>query len=249
MNRDEFLNRLSELLGDVNDAEREEALKYYRDYFDEAGVINEQNVINELISPENVAETIKQGLGDEVLNDNCDCGGSSFSKERPEAVNAADTYKDRASDAAINGSQESRTAGEACAASYSPGNDKKSDGLSTGAIVAIVIVCIILSPVILSAGGTVLSAAASIIAVLLVITLLIAVCPFILTLCGFAVIVAGVIEFMTNASVGALILGCGFITIGASLLGYVIFWLYFFKLLPGFFRWIAGLGKQKGGKN
>ena len=248
MNKDEFLNRLSELLGDVNDAEREEALKYYRDYFDEAGIINEQNVINELISPENVAETIKKSLGDEAFYDNCEYGENNFSRAHLEVVNDMDADKDRASNTGINGSQKAGTAGEACAASYNSGNDKKSDRLSTGAIVAIVIACILLSPIILSAAGTVLSTAASLIAAILVITLLIAICPFILTLCSFAAIVAGAIEFMTNASVGALIFGCGFIALVASLIGYVIFWIYFFKLLPGFFRWITGLGKKKGGK-
>lgn len=36
MNREDFLMRLSSLLQDVSEAEREEALQYYEDYFDDA---------------------------------------------------------------------------------------------------------------------------------------------------------------------------------------------------------------------
>lgn len=242
MNKDEFLSRLSELLSDVNESEREEALKYYRDYFDEAGIFNEQNVINELISPENVAETIKQSLGDEAFYDNCEYGEKNSAAEHLELVNDS-PEEDTGS------RQDDEKNRGAYTASDNAGSDKKSGGLSTGAIVAIVIACILLSPIILSGAGTVLSTIASLIAVALVLTILIAICPFILTLGGFAAIVAGAIEFMSNASVGALIFGSGLIAIGVSLIGYVIFWLYFFKLLPGFFRWLAGLITKKGGKS
>ena len=64
MNRAEFMARLKELLADITEAEREEALNYYEDYFDDAGVENEASVIESLGSPEKVAATIKHGLND-----------------------------------------------------------------------------------------------------------------------------------------------------------------------------------------
>ena len=63
MNKESFLKRLDELLQDIDATEREEALNYYRDYFEDAGVEHEQEIINELESPEKVAQTIKEGLG------------------------------------------------------------------------------------------------------------------------------------------------------------------------------------------
>ncbi len=63
MNKEEFLKRLEELLQDIDAIEREEALNYYRDYFEDAGVEHEQEIIHELESPEKVAQTIKEGLG------------------------------------------------------------------------------------------------------------------------------------------------------------------------------------------
>lgn len=58
MNRQEFMRRLEELLKSIPASEREDALGYYNDYFDEAGEENEYQVIFELGSPEAVAEKI-----------------------------------------------------------------------------------------------------------------------------------------------------------------------------------------------
>ena len=64
MNRAEFMRRLTELLGDVSPTERDEAIQYYNDYFDDAGAENESSVIASLGSPEELARTIKAGLND-----------------------------------------------------------------------------------------------------------------------------------------------------------------------------------------
>lgn len=59
MNRVGFMETLSRLLQDIPEEDRIDALKYYNDYFDDAGSENEQNVIEELESPEKVAMKIK----------------------------------------------------------------------------------------------------------------------------------------------------------------------------------------------
>ena len=64
MNRAEFMRRLTELLGDVPPQEREEAIQYYNDYFDDAGAENESGVIASLGTPEELAGAIKAGLSD-----------------------------------------------------------------------------------------------------------------------------------------------------------------------------------------
>lgn len=64
MNRAEFMRRLTELLYDVPPMEREEAIQYYNDYFDDAGLENESGVIASLGTPEELARAIKAGLSD-----------------------------------------------------------------------------------------------------------------------------------------------------------------------------------------
>lgn len=62
MNRAEFMKKLDALLSDISPEEREEALQYYNDYFDDAGPEQEARILAELGSPEQVAWKIKAGL-------------------------------------------------------------------------------------------------------------------------------------------------------------------------------------------
>ena len=66
MSRTEFMNQLKNLLWDIPECEREEALNYYEDYFDDAGAENEAQIIASLGSPEKVAAIIKEGLKEDA---------------------------------------------------------------------------------------------------------------------------------------------------------------------------------------
>jgi len=59
MNKEIFLRDLRRFLADIPEEEREQALKYYEDYFEDAGPENEQKVIQELGSPIDIAKQIK----------------------------------------------------------------------------------------------------------------------------------------------------------------------------------------------
>ncbi|MDR1800388.1 MAG: DUF1700 domain-containing protein [Lachnospiraceae bacterium] len=58
MNRNEFLRELGEYLTGIPSDEKQNALRFYEDYFDDAGAENEANVIEELKSPKKLAEAI-----------------------------------------------------------------------------------------------------------------------------------------------------------------------------------------------
>ncbi|MDE6904032.1 MAG: DUF1700 domain-containing protein [Lachnospiraceae bacterium] len=62
MSRQEFMERLNRLLSDIPVNERQEALNYYENYFEDAGPENESKIIEELESPEKVAASIKKDL-------------------------------------------------------------------------------------------------------------------------------------------------------------------------------------------
>ena len=64
MNRADFMKQLESLLTGIAPTEREEAIQYYNDYFDDAGAENEQEVIEALGNPARVAENIKRDLLD-----------------------------------------------------------------------------------------------------------------------------------------------------------------------------------------
>lgn len=58
MNRSEFFTKLEQGLLKVSKEERETALDYYNEYFDDAGPENEQKVIEEIGSPAQIAARI-----------------------------------------------------------------------------------------------------------------------------------------------------------------------------------------------
>ncbi len=80
MNKDGFMSQLKGLLADIPEAEREEALQYYDDYFEDAGAENEQSVISSLGSPKNIAENIKAELRGEVIPASASAGDHAITK-------------------------------------------------------------------------------------------------------------------------------------------------------------------------
>ena len=66
MNKEEFLTKLASLLEDIPQKEREDAIQYYNDYFDDAGEDRFDEVVESLGSPEKVAELIKNESSDPI---------------------------------------------------------------------------------------------------------------------------------------------------------------------------------------
>ena len=62
MNKETYMAQLKSLLSNISEAERDEALQYYNDYFEDAGAENEEEVISQLGSPEKLADNIIRDL-------------------------------------------------------------------------------------------------------------------------------------------------------------------------------------------
>ncbi|MHB8962831.1 MAG: DUF1700 domain-containing protein, partial [Saccharofermentanales bacterium] len=60
MSRDEFMVELEKELQDISQLERDNALLYYKNYFDDAGAENEADVISKLDSPRTIAQEIRR---------------------------------------------------------------------------------------------------------------------------------------------------------------------------------------------
>ncbi|MCR5477726.1 MAG: hypothetical protein K6E92_08930 [Lachnospiraceae bacterium] len=63
MRRQEFMIRLRELLADLPEADKEDALRFYNEYFDDAGPENEETVLVELVSPETISKMLHEEIG------------------------------------------------------------------------------------------------------------------------------------------------------------------------------------------
>ncbi len=115
MNRVDFMQQLESLLQNIAPMEREEALQYYNDYFDDAGRENEKEVIEALGNPARVAENIKRdllgsGYGDGNLRKAraSDRALVEYGKEIPDA---AENMTDMAESKMTGNMAESGTAG------------------------------------------------------------------------------------------------------------------------------------------
>lgn len=60
MNKEEFLSQLETHLSGMPENEKQEALQYYRDYFEDAGKEKEKEILASLGSPAEVAENIRE---------------------------------------------------------------------------------------------------------------------------------------------------------------------------------------------
>ena len=81
MTGEAFMRELEYLLQDVQDEEKDEALQYYRDYFDEAGPENEEQVIREFGSPERIAAIVRSDISGH-LEDGGEFTESGYQDER-----------------------------------------------------------------------------------------------------------------------------------------------------------------------
>lgn len=57
-----FLQKLEQLLADLPEEERREALEYYQDYLDDAGLTDAEDVTVKIGTPQRAAENIRAGL-------------------------------------------------------------------------------------------------------------------------------------------------------------------------------------------
>lgn len=157
MNRTEYMRQLESLLQNVSATEREEALQYYNEYFNDAGPENEQNVIEALGNPAKVAENIKKDIFGNGYGEN------SYQRAGADS-RAVITYPADPQTENGNGEQCNRQSDASQTAQAQVVSPQKNEGMSTGMIVLIVILCILASPVILGAASAGIGVAAGLIA-------------------------------------------------------------------------------------
>lgn len=82
MNRNEYMAALRRALSALPEEERASALRYYEEYFDDAGPENEQKVISDLGAPEKVAEQILADYRELTAVPHQGTGGASGNPKR-----------------------------------------------------------------------------------------------------------------------------------------------------------------------
>lgn len=248
MNRKEFMSRLEGLLWNVSPGEREEALQYYDDYFDDAGEENEQAVIETLGAPEKIAETIRRELqGEENARR---VSGSNrevipWGEAEPEKTETGDgRYGGReAGERGYGGRGSGEPAGDGSV--HEPPR-KKAKGMSGGVIVLLVVLALLALPiglpVILGALGTLFGMLAAWFAMIFSFGVAAAALLGVLLL----LIILGGMCVMLNPFVGLALWGCGLICGGLGLLLLMLTVAMAGIATPAMFRGIAWIFGRRG---
>jgi len=239
MNRWEFMRQLEELLSDISPNEREEALQYYNDYFNDAGRENEQEVIKALGSPGQVAEIVREGLEDGIsqgeftengfLNKASSLDHEIIKKPEQDTQKAGDFSEARAKDPSsqrgsasgryTQDSGEFRQQGERYREDTSKtdlGGKKKE--MPGWAIVLIVLGIIIASPVIFGVIASLLGTALGVLGTILAIILGAGIATLVLFVVAVALVIAGLGCMFAYPMAGLGLLGGGCICAALGIL-------------------------------
>lgn len=225
MTRAEFMKRLAELLNDVSPSEREEALQYYNDYFDDAGVENEQGVIASLGTPEQVAKTIKAGLADGGnIGEFTEKGFySSFEgKDTNEVLNPQQKKDDPNSDNGSYGYSGYQNPYQNPYKSQQTAEKQQKKKMSGGMIALIVILCILASPVLLGIAGTIFGILVGILGALLGIIIGFGAAAVSLIVVGVCLFIYGILLLFSIPLGGLCMLGIAMV---CAAIGLVFLWL------------------------
>lgn len=234
MNRIDFMSRLSSLLADLPESERKEALQYYEDYLNDAGVENEEEVLEALGTPEELAASIRKGLreGGEQKGEFSEYSfGGGGSRVENEVVRRTQSTND--------------SKGADSNTRYRKAPKK---GMSGGMIALIVILCILAAPI---GIPVVISLLAVVFSLLLVVVILTVVFLFV----GIICIVAGIWSIGVSIAKLFLFPAGALMSIGASLLAIgigifltlLVIWVCP-KVFRGLVNLVSGLFHKKGGK-
>ena len=151
MNREQFIAQLARLLQDLPPAERQEAIRYYQEYFDDAGEENEDAVIQELGSPGKVAASIKANL---------QYGGSTFGANDTDMENTGTESQTKDADGwqqngqTMNRWNQSTQQGWQNSSTQSPyAMQARKPKRGVGGWALLIIILVFASPMLLGVGG------------------------------------------------------------------------------------------------
>ena len=244
MNRAEFMRQLEVLLRDISPSERVEALQYYNDYFNDAGVENEIDVIRALGTPAKVAETIKTGLN-EKMQSNYEFTDTGFKTGNEKNYNEVMQRKNAGSYG--NNSYNSTNYGNASTGNktYQKPNESSGNGIQNNTtIILIVIGLIILFPIWFPTLLTILGAAFGLLAAAFGFWIAMALGGFCLLIAALIVFVVALVK-LPVAPIGSIcLIGVSFVLAGIGILLFAFSIWFVIVVLPPLVRGVVVLCKK-----
>lgn len=218
MTKYEFLGDLCRLLSDLPQEERNQAMKYYDDYFADAGENEEQTVIAELGTPEELAKQIKESSSEQIQYGE---GVKNHSEDLPQSKNSTESGQNQ------NNWQQA----ESSSANTSTARN------DTSRTILIIVIAVLTSPIWISLITAFFSVILGLCTAFLGI-----ISAFVLggggvAIAGVACIIGGFIAcFALEASAGILTIGIGLILTALGSAGCYLGVLFCVKFFPAAFK-------------
>lgn len=241
MTRTEFMKELAYLLQDIQDEEKQDAIQYYNDYFDEAGPDQEEEILRDLGSPERIAAMIRSDLMGSLKE------GGEFTESgyRDERFRDPDHWLAKRLDLPKTAEEGWKKADQEpepseAKAGGSDATAKPSRGHNKPLTIALwAVILILLSPVLLGIGGGLMGILTGIAGLLIGLLLLLGALAIGGILAGLCLIPFGLVLIFTEGIfTGLLIMGLGMVLLGAGILFGAISIVFYGKLVPNLLRQI-----------
>ena len=226
MNRKEYIERLEQLLLVLPEEEREEALQYYHDYFDDAGVEKEEIVIRELGTPEDVAAKIRAGFAGE---------SGEYSEQGFEDVRFHSNQEIMAEAERVEETWEE--------VHYDKGEEyrekKQTGNTNVWKVIAIIVLIVFAAPIMIPIGIALLAVVLALIIAVVAVLFALGVSGFAILLSGIIVIVAGIAKMILAPATGILAAGIGCILLAIGVLVSWVIVSILVKIVPSMIRGIV----------
>lgn len=251
MNRDEFMSKLTALLADVSETEREEAIQYYNDYFDDAGAENENSVMESLGTPEELAKAIKAGIQDGGKSGAfTEYGFAEFERQKNEIMNpqhsTADGMSgdvgpedDRAQKQAYESDSEHNNGQHADRRNQDgmngqPGEPGKSGSgkMSGNTLLIAIIILVCTFPLWIGIVGGLFGVIVGLLGAAFGLTVAVLATAVGLVVSAVALLVSGIMTALTTPLAGLCLIGASLIVAGISLLFFFVGIMFFGKVIP-----------------
>lgn len=234
MNRLEFMTELTALLQDMPAEEREEALQYYNDYFEDAGIDRESDVIKELESPKKVADMLHAGLEGQN-EENCEYRETGYADTRFENHDhlATREMKKNDSEHAYHYANE-----------YTEVAEKKPWTNKWLKIILIILIICIGAPVLIPLTIGILGLIFGIIAAVVLTAAGILSAGIAIAVSGLIILIAAVPKLFGSIPAAFAYAGIGFIMIAIGAVITAFTWWVAWKIIPPIFRGIVNLCKR-----
>lgn len=241
MTKIEYMNQLEVLLKDLPSEEREAALTYYDDYFEDAGPDNTDTVISELGSPERVAAFIKSELSDnagkdfeKIIYTENGCKDTTIEEDRYEVV--SNDYQESGEKSNSNEYKKTKE-------TYKTKSNSSMNNNNTSKVILVIIICIIAIPIGVPFLGTVFGLIVAVIGTLIGLFVALIALTGSLLIGGLVLFIGGVIQLFLTPMNGILMCGFGLVLFGLGTLAAILTMVVCTKVIPTIVSGIVDLCK------